>query len=69
MGSANLTDKIWTIADVPGADTAAAKKDAVMNVISNGKTRKMPAWKERLSATEIKILSFYVHELGGGQSK
>lgn len=67
MGSANLTDKIWTIADVAGAETAEAKKAAVMNVVKNGKTRQMPAWKERLSATEIKILTYYVHELGGGK--
>ncbi|MDH5600602.1 MAG: cytochrome-c oxidase, cbb3-type subunit III [Gammaproteobacteria bacterium] len=67
MGSANLTDKIWTIADVSGAETAAAKKEAVMNVVKNGKTRVMPAWKGRLSATEIKILTYYVHQLGGGK--
>ena len=67
MGSANLTDKIWTIADVDGADTAEAKKAAVMNLVNNGKTRQMPAWKDRLSATEIKILTFYVHSLGGGK--
>ena len=67
MGSANLTDKIWTIADVNGAETAADKKAAVMNVIINGKTRVMPAWKDRLSETEIKILTYYVHELGGGK--
>lgn len=63
MGSANLTDKIWTIADVAGADTPEAKKAAVMNVIKNGKTRQMPAWKNRLSAAEIKMLTFYVHQL------
>lgn len=67
MGSANLTDKIWTIADVSGAETAEAKKAAVMDVVKNGKTRVMPAWKGRLSATEIKILTYYVHELGGGK--
>lgn len=62
MGSANLTDKIWTIANVAGADTAVAKKLAVVNVIKNGKSRQMPAWKDRLSAAEIKMLTFYVHE-------
>jgi len=67
IGSANLTDKIWTIADVAGAATAEAKKATVVNVIKNGKTREMPAWKDRLSATEIKMLTFYVHELGGGK--
>jgi cytochrome c oxidase cbb3-type subunit 3 len=67
MGSANLTDKIWTIADVSGAETAAARKAAIVDVVMNGKTRVMPAWKGRLSATEIKILTYYVHELGGGK--
>ncbi len=67
MGSANLTDKIWTIADVPGAESAADKKSAVMQVVTNGKQRTMPAWKGRLSDTEIKILTFYVHQLGSGK--
>ena len=67
MGSANLTDKIWTIADVDGADTAEAKKAAVMSIVMNGKTREMPAWKERLSATEIKILTFYVKQLSASK--
>jgi len=67
IGSANLADKIWTIADVSGADTPEAKKTAVMNVVKNGKTRQMPAWKDRLSETEIKVLTFYVHQLGAGK--
>ena len=67
MGSANLTDRIWTVADVPGADDYAAKKAAIMKVISSGISREMPAWKDRLSETDIKILTFYVHELGGGK--
>jgi cytochrome c oxidase cbb3-type subunit 3 len=29
--------------------------------------RKMPGWKDRLSATDIKLLAVYVHQLGGGQ--
>jgi cytochrome c oxidase cbb3-type subunit 3 len=66
MGSANLTDSIWTIANVPGADGIEQKKDAVMNLVRNGKARQMPAWKDRLSDTEIKILTYYVHEMGGG---
>jgi len=36
-------------------------------LLKTGKSRQMPAWKDRLSDTEIKILTFYVHELGGGQ--
>ena len=66
MGSANLTDKIWTIADVSGVDTLDAKKASIMAVVINGKKRQMPAWKDRLSETEIKMLTFYVHQLGGG---
>lgn len=67
MGSANLTDQIWTISNVPAAKTIEAKKAAIMSVVKNGKSRQMPAWKERLSATEIKLLAYYVHELGGGK--
>jgi cytochrome c oxidase cbb3-type subunit 3 len=67
MGSANLTDSIWTIANVPAATSVAGKKAAIRELITNGKSRQMPAWKDRLTDTEIKILTFYVHELGGGQ--
>ena len=67
MGSANLTDGIWTIANVPAAATPEAKKAAITSLITDGKSRHMPAWKDRLSETEIKILTFYVHALGGGQ--
>ena len=67
MGSANLTDSIWTIANVSAAATLEGKKAAITNVITNGKSREMPAWKDRLSDTEIKILTFYVHALGGGK--
>ena len=67
MGSANLTDKIWTIADVNGAETIAAKRAAIVHVVKNGKTRQMPAWKDRLSATEIKMLTYYVKELSASK--
>lgn len=66
MGSANLTDSIWTIANVPGADDIEEKKDAVIRLVRNGVSRQMPAWKDRLSDTEIKILTYYVHAMGGG---
>ncbi|VAX01593.1 Cytochrome c oxidase (cbb3-type) subunit CcoP [hydrothermal vent metagenome] len=66
-GSANLTDSIWAIANVPAAASYQEKLTAVKSVISNGVTREMPSWLERLSPTEIKILSVYVHELGGGK--
>ncbi len=67
MGSANLTDKIWTVANVPAQQTPEQRKAVVKEVIWNGIQRKMPAWQERLSPTDIKLLAVYVHELGGGQ--
>ena len=67
FGSANLTDKIWTIADVNGADTLDEKKSAVMKVVKHGKSRQMPAWEDRLSATEIKMLTFYVKQLSASR--
>jgi len=67
QGAANLTDAIWTVADVPGAADTKAKLAEVRSVISAGVSRQMPAWSERLSDTEIKLLTVYVHGLGGGQ--
>lgn len=67
LGSANLTDSIWEIANVPAAPTLEAKKAEIKKVVRTGISRVMPAWKDRLSPTEIKILTFYVHELGGGK--
>jgi cytochrome c oxidase cbb3-type subunit 3 len=67
VGSANLTDSIWTIADVSGKKTMDAKREVVRKVIREGVSREMPSWKGRLSPAEIKILTVYVHELGGGK--
>lgn len=70
QGAANLTDQIWTIAPVPAQETLAGKKAALKQFISHGvaiNQRVMPAWKQRLSPTEIKVLAVYVHQLGGGQ--
>ena len=67
MGSANLTDSVWTLADVSSAEKIAEKKARVKAVIANGVHRDMPAWNNRLTDTQIKILSFYVHQLGGGK--
>lgn len=67
QGSANLTDAIWTVADVPGAADYEAKLEAVKTVILKGINRVMPNWTGRLSPEEIKMLTVYVHQLGGGQ--
>lgn len=67
QGSANLTDAIWTVADVPGAGSDEEKVARVKHVIKNGIQRVMPTWKDRLSDTQIKLLAVYVHNLGGGK--
>ena len=67
MGSANLTDSVWTLADVPTAENLTEKKTRIKTLIANGVNRRMPAWNTRLTDTQIKILSFYVHQFGGGK--
>jgi cytochrome c oxidase cbb3-type subunit 3 len=67
QGAANLTDNIWTVADVPGQAGLDGKIAAVKGVVRNGVNRVMPAWQGRLDANQIKLLTVYVHELGGGQ--
>lgn len=68
IGSANLTDKVWLWANVPGLADDAAKIGAIRNVITGGLNKGvMPAWKGRLNAEQIKLLTVYVHELGGGK--
>jgi len=68
IGAPNLTDKIWLWADVSAADKGPAKVTAIRKVISDGLNKGvMPAWGQRLSPEQIKVLTVYVHELGGGQ--
>lgn len=57
VGSANLTDHIWTQAKVPGATDKVA---AIKAVVKSGIQREMPSWKTRLSKDEIKVLVAYV---------
>jgi cytochrome c oxidase cbb3-type subunit 3 len=68
IGSANLTDQVWLWADVPGSPDDTVKIDAIRKVIVGGLNKGvMPAWEGRLSAEQIKLLTVYVHELGGGK--
>jgi cytochrome c oxidase cbb3-type subunit 3 len=69
IGSANLTDKIWLWANVPGQSTADKKLQEVKKVITGGLNRgAMPTWGGRLSPEQIKLLTVYVHDsLGGGK--
>lgn len=70
QGSANLTDKVWTIAKVDAAETPEAKLEAVKAVIHNGIKRQMPAFhaeggRDKLSDTEIKVLVAYLQQMSG----
>lgn len=67
QGAANLTDAIWTVADVLDSGSPEAEHAAVAAIVRNGVNRHMPAWSSRLSPAQIKLLTVYVHELGGGQ--
>jgi len=67
QGAANLTDQIWTIVDVNALESLEDKKAAVKRVIVDGVERSMPHWSGRLTPTQIKLLTVYVHQLGGGQ--
>lgn len=67
LGAPNLTDKTWSVIDITGAGSIEEKKRLVAGVINKGIQREMPAFGERLKPEEIKMLTVYVHELGGGK--
>lgn len=68
IGAPNLTDNIWLWANVPTAPGEEGKVSAIRGIIANGLNKGvMPAWAGRLSPEQIKVLTVYVHELGGGQ--
>lgn len=73
QGSANLTDKIWTLANVPASDAPEAKLEAVKKLIHNGVQRQMPAFhadggRSKLSDTEIKVLVAYLKQMAAGSA-
>lgn len=69
QGSANLTDKIWEIVDIPALKTPQEKKKAIEEFVAKGvnNTRIMPTWQGRLKDDDIKLLAVYVHQLGGAK--
>ncbi len=67
LGAANLTDKIWTVADITSKLNNMEKTNAIKNVVRAGIAREMPSWEKRFTELEIKMLTFYVHELGSKQ--
>ncbi len=58
LGAPNLTDQIW----LHGGDMPA-----IVAQITKPRQGVMPAWQGRLSDSQIKMLTVYVHALGGGQ--
>ncbi len=58
LGAPNLTDAIWLY----GGDVADVRQQ-----VWNPQHGVMPGWVDRLAPEEIKMVSLYVHALGGGQ--
>jgi cytochrome c oxidase cbb3-type subunit III len=67
LGAPNLSNNIWGLVDVPGAANDEQRVSRVASFVHDGVQRVMPAFADRLSETEIKVLTAYVHSLGGGQ--
>ncbi|MBN2871481.1 MAG: cytochrome-c oxidase, cbb3-type subunit III [Halothiobacillaceae bacterium] len=66
IGAPNLADAIWDVADVPGCgDDLGCKVDEITHVVNNGIQRQMPAFGDRLTETQIRMLAIYVRQLGG----
>ena len=58
IGAPNLTDAIWLY----GGDEASLEQ-----TVRYARFGVMPPWGERLSEAEIKAVTAYVHQLGGGE--
>lgn len=62
VGAPALNNNIWLF-----KGNKDAVKAAVVAQITNPRHGSMPAWSERLDETAIKMLTVYVHSLGGGK--
>lgn len=59
IGAPNLTDKIWL---------HGWGEQAIVNMVNNGKVNVMPAQKDRLSTSQIHVLTAYVWSLSHSNS-
>ncbi|MFA7269455.1 MAG: cytochrome-c oxidase, cbb3-type subunit III [Sterolibacterium sp.] len=59
LGAPNLTDKVWLF---------SSREDAIIDIITKGRTMQMPAHKDFLGEAKAHILAAYVYGLGGGVS-
>ena len=58
LGAPNLTDAIWLY---------GGSEDALEYTVRFARFGVMPPWGERLTEAEIKAVTAYVHQLGGGE--
>jgi len=58
LGAPNLSDAIWLY---------GGSKQEIVSQIANPQHGVMPPWENRLDSETVKMLSVYVHSLGGGQ--
>lgn len=58
QGAPNLADALWLY----GGD-----KETITASINNSRFGVMPAWQGRITESQIKQVTFYVHQLGGGE--
>ncbi len=60
IGAANLTDKIWL---------HGFGEEAIVAMVTNGKTNVMPAQSQRLTPEQIRVLAAYVMSLSRGTAR
>ncbi|MEM6634541.1 MAG: cytochrome-c oxidase, cbb3-type subunit III [Pseudomonadota bacterium] len=58
LGAPNLTDAIWLY---------GGSREDIAYTVANARFGVMPPWGQRLEEDEIKAVTLYVHQLGGGE--
>lgn len=58
IGAPNLKDAIWLY---------GGERDDIRETVVNARFGVMPAWGQRLSEADVRAVSAYVHQLGGGE--
>ncbi len=58
QGAPNLSDAIWLY---------GGSEAAITETVANSRFGVMPNWNERLTEAEIRAVTSYVHQLGGGE--
>lgn len=60
LGAPNLADAIWLY---------GGSRERVIESITWSRAGVMPGWSRRLTEAQIKLVTLYVHSLGGGQEE